>query len=138
MSYHVSEVVTKADLDVILDVIWAADGDNLDHQLFYPIFGDGPEARQAAIVDSKDDTWASHNGNPSSHWIYVREGDPNVGRIVGGSHWYLYEHNPFPDGSPRVTADMWPEGVGRLFASEVARQIMSPRFICMGRPHSGL
>ena len=139
MSYYIGEVTDRADLDGIVDVIWATmDGVDPSHQIFYPCFGEGPEARRAAISESKERKWNEHRSDPCSHWIYIREGNPSVGRIVGGCQWRLYTQNPFPDGTPTIVATWWPEGVGRNFANEVIRQCFTPRTMWMARPHTGL
>ncbi|KAJ4287813.1 hypothetical protein N0V90_012517 [Kalmusia sp. IMI 367209] len=116
--YEVKEVDQKWQLDGIADVLWAAmDGVEPSHAIFFPTLGSEAQDRDRAIAESKNRLWKGHEMDPSSHWIYVLEGD----RIVGGCQWRIYMDNPFPDPSARVNATFWPEGTGRDFASEVAR-----------------
>ena len=135
-SYSVEEVTTRKDLDAIVDVIWAAmDGFDPSHQVFYPVFGDNATDRDTAIKTSKERVWQDHENDNSSHWVGAW--DKVGGEVVGGCQWRIYEHNPYPDGTPKVEAVWWPEGEGRRFASEVVRQCYTPRMIWMARPHVG-
>ena len=137
MSQYIMEEVTKReDLDSIVNVIWAAmDGFDPLHQIFFPVLGDGPADREAAVQSSKDRTWEDHRSDPSSHWILVR--DKASGDILGGCQWRIYTENAFPNGTPHIEAVWWPEGEGRCFASEVVRQCYTPRTKWMAYPHVG-
>ena len=134
--YSVEEVSRRKDLDSIVDVIWAAmDGFDPSHQIFFPVLGTKPIDRDTAIQSSKDRTWEDHKGDPSSHWIFVRE--KASGLILGGCQWRIYTKNPFPNGTPHIEATWWPEGEGRRFATEVVRQCYTPRTKWMAYPHVG-
>ena len=134
--YVIEEVTRRKDLDSIVDVIWGAmDGFDPSHQIFFPILGDGPADREAAVLASKDRTWEDHRSDPSSHWIFVR--DKASETIIGGCQWRIYTENPFPNGTPHIEAAWWPEGEGRCFASEVVRQCYTPRTKWMACPHVG-
>jgi len=134
MQYEVKEVDQKWQLDGIADVLWAAmDGIEPSHAIFFPTFGSGAQDRERAITESKNRLWKGHEMDPSSHWIYVLEGE----RIVGGCQWRIYTDNPFPDPRAKVNAAFWSEGTGRDFASEVASQCHAQRKAWMGRPHAG-
>ena len=134
--YVLEEVTRREDLDGIVDVIWGAmDGFDPSHQIFFPILGDGPADREAAVLKSKDRTWEDHRSDPSSHWLFVR--DKASKTILGGCQWRIYTENPFPNGTPHIEAIWWPEGEGRCFASEVVRHCYTPRTKWMACPHVG-
>ena len=78
------------------------DGFDPSHQMFFPILGDGPAHREAAIQSSKDRIWEDHESDPSSHWIFVR--DQSSGHTLGSYQWRIYTENPFPDGTPTIEA----------------------------------
>lgn len=128
----------KAEFDEITDVMWhTMDGVDPPHPIFFPTFGDGPDAKATAIAESKERIWNQHKNNPASHWIYVRE--ESTGRVVAGCQWRIYDDNPFEEGPPTITAIWWPEGsVGRKFATEVVNQCYTPRTLWMARPHLGM
>jgi hypothetical protein len=138
MQYEVKEVENKAELDAVVDVLWAAmDGIEPSHAIFFPTFGAKSRDRNQAIAESKNRLWRGHTIDPCSYWIYVVEKDHKKERVVGGCQWRIYMKNPFPDPNARVTASWWPEGTGRDFTSEVASQCHGPRKAWMARPHSG-
>lgn len=84
------------------------DGYDASHQIFFPVHGPLPADREATVRASKDRTWEDHEGDPSSHWVYVR--DEASKEIVGGCQWRIYTENPFPNGTPHIEAVWWPEG----------------------------
>lgn len=134
--YTVEEVARREDLDSIVNVIWAAmDGVDPSHKVFFPVLGPEPADREVAVQSSKDRLWDDHKGDPSSHWIFVR--NRSSGDVLGGCQWRIYTDNPFPNGMPKIEALWWPEGEGRRFASEVVRQCYTPRTRWMAQPHVG-
>lgn len=138
MLFHIAEVSERNELNDVVDVLWAAmDGVHPHHSIFFPTLVSG---RSAAVAESKERLWNEHMRNPASHFIYAREGPvgSRTGAIIGGCQWRFYEKNPFPFNKPEIVATWWPDGVGRLFATEVVRQCYTPRPVWMARPHSGL
>ncbi|KAF2800991.1 hypothetical protein K505DRAFT_291735 [Melanomma pulvis-pyrius CBS 109.77] len=138
MSYTIHQAHTKTEFDEITDVMWRTmDGADPSHGIFFPTFGDGPDAKAAAIAESKERIWNQYKYNPASHWIYVRE--QSTGKVVASCQWRVYDENLFQKGPPTIVAVWWPEGsVGRKFASEVVNQCYTPRTRWMARPHLGL
>ena len=137
-SFTAREVSTRKELDALIDVVWKAQYNPYDpaFSAFFPIFGPTVTDREAAIQESKDRLWQSHQSDPSSHWIYVR--DPITGAVVGGTQWLIYETNPYVNGAPKMEASWWPEGSeGRTFCTELLRQCYAPRHQWMNRPHLG-
>ena len=138
MKYEVEEVKNRSQFDAVIDVVWAAmDGIEPSHAIFFPTFGTEAQDRERAIAESKERLWKGHEMDPSSHWIYVVDGEDEQERIVGGCQWRIYEKNPFPGPNAKANATWWPEGTGRDFVSEVASQCHAPRKTWMARPHAG-
>lgn len=139
MHYQIREVTQRAELDGVVDVWWAAmDGVEPWHAVLFPTFGSDAHAKEDAKAKSKERLWNSHAHDSASHWIYAQEVKGDLGRIIGGCQWRLYEESPFGEGGPkRMKATWWPDGPGRMFASEVVSQCYAPRQCWMARPHAG-
>ncbi|KAF2443203.1 hypothetical protein P171DRAFT_362972 [Karstenula rhodostoma CBS 690.94] len=137
-SFVVREMKTKAEMDAIMDVIWTANYDPYDTyaQLFFPVLGYTASAREAAMAESKDRFWETHNSTPTSNWFYVE--NVTTGQVVGCAQWEIHTQNPFKAGAPTPRAPWWPEGEYRDFCEEIVRQVYTPRTNWMRRPHLAL
>ncbi|GLA01933.1 hypothetical protein AnigIFM60653_001224 [Aspergillus niger] len=100
--------------------------------LFFPIQGSSPTARDAAIQDAVKRQIHWHRSDPSSQWIKVI--DVESGKIVGAACWHIYETNPYT-----VTSDeecnWWPTGEARNIANALMGQFLVPRMTYMNKPH---
>ena len=100
--------------------------------LFFPIHGQGPEARAAALHEATERHIGWHRGDPSSRWLKVI--DTETGRLVGAACWHTYENNPFTE--PSEDECMWfPAGEEREMANDLMEQFVTPRMSYMGKPH---
>jgi hypothetical protein len=135
--YVVKEMESRAEMDAIMDVIWAANYDPYDTyaQLFFPVLGYTSSAREAAITESKARFWENHSSAATSNWFYVE--DTASGKVVGCAQWEIHTQNPFKAGTPTLQAPWWPEGEYRDFCEEIIRQVYTPRTSWMRRPHLG-
>lgn len=135
--YVVKEMKSKAEMDAIMDVIWTANYDPYDTyaQLFFPVLGYTPTAREDAITESKARFWENHVKTPTSSWYFVE--DVTNGAVVGCAQWEIHAQNPFKEGAPKIRAPWWPEGDYREFCEEIIRQVYTPRTNWMRRPHLG-
>lgn len=131
------EATTRAEVDAITEVIWAAHYS--PYQPFFsaynPIFGPTSGDRESAIAASKERFWKMHVGTPGSHWVMII--DPETEKVVAGGEWTFNTSNPFPGGyePDKIVAEQWPEGtVGRDFVSEMFKQLYKPRQTWMQRP----
>lgn len=125
-AFSLHRLISRNEFDEIIDVMWEAlPGSDSSHPIFHPMFGDTIQAKFKAIAESKQRGWDQHNAEAASHWIYVREVDTE--KAVGGCQWRIYDKNPFKEGVPTITAYWWPQGTGRMFASEVVNQCYTPR-----------
>jgi hypothetical protein len=135
--YLVREVVTKQELDEVLDVIWAANHTPYEPfiQLFFPVLGFTSAHRKAAVDESKERFWKQHTADPSSHWLYAL--DTVTGKAVACAQWVISRTNPFAQGVPKLEAPWWPEGEHRKFCESIMNQVYMPRANWMTRPHCG-
>ncbi|KAL9091713.1 MAG: hypothetical protein Q9165_004789 [Trypethelium subeluteriae] len=134
-AFTVEEVSVREELDGIADCIWEVmEHNDSAHKVFYPVLHD----RETALSECKERLWNEHINDPSSHWIFVRDGSSDSLKVLGACQWRFYEQNPFPYGMPDVKATWWPEGGARDLASEFARKCLSPRAAWMSRPHTGV
>ncbi|KAF1976184.1 hypothetical protein BU23DRAFT_551669 [Bimuria novae-zelandiae CBS 107.79] len=133
--YVAKEMKTQAEMDAIMDVIWAANYDPYDPyaQLFFPVLGFTPSAREVALAEAKSRFWNSHTSTAASNWYYVQE--VTTGEVVGCAQWEIHSENPFKNGAPPMRAPWWPEGEYREFCEEIMRQVYLPRANWMRRPH---
>ncbi|KAF2111172.1 acyl-CoA N-acyltransferase [Lophiotrema nucula] len=138
-SYELKRATTKAEFADIMDVIWAANYTPYDPviNLFFPIHGFSPFARQTAISESITRFWTEHEASPSSNWYYVV--DAASGKAVGCAQWHVHLKNPFPNGVPVLKAPWWPaDSEGRHFCERILNQVYKPRASWMTRPHLAL
>ncbi len=132
------EVTSRDEFDALIDVVWKAHYNPYDpaFSAFFPIFGPTAADREAAIQESKDRLWQSHQCDSSSHWIYIRH--LITGEVVGGTQWLIYRTNPYANGAPKMEASWWPEGsAGRMYCNELLRLCHAPKHQWMNRPHLG-
>lgn len=101
-------------------------------RLFFPIFGDSPEARAASLQESIARQIHLHQSDPSSHWLKVT--DPTTGNIVGAANWNLYESNPHATASD-VDCTWFSPGEDRDMANLLMSQLLAPRKAYMRKPH---
>ncbi|KAF2676395.1 hypothetical protein K458DRAFT_424720 [Lentithecium fluviatile CBS 122367] len=139
--YTLHQAKTRAHMDTILDIIWAANYSPYDPliQLFFPIHGYDASAQHAAVTESKARFWDQHCNAPhgSSNWYYVSE--TATGKAVGCAQWEAHSENPFgKEEGKRIEAGWWPEGEYRAFCESVLEQVYRPRASWMGRGHLAL
>lgn len=135
--YTLRQATTRAEMDGIMEVIWAANYTPYEAfaQLCFPVLGFLTEHREAAVAESKERFWNNHQSEPSSHWYYIEE--IASGKAVGCAQWEIHLKNPFTDGTPKIQAPWWPEGDYRNFCELILSQTYNPRAIWMARPHVG-
>lgn len=134
MPVEISEISADADFDELVRVEWAAYEEPYTKliRLIFPIFGDGPEARAAALKESTERQVRWHRKDPTSHWI--KAVDSTTGVIAGAACWHVYKANPY--GVPSGEECTWyPEGEGRELANSLMRQFIAPRMKYMAKPH---
>ncbi|KAJ8065484.1 hypothetical protein OCU04_006165 [Sclerotinia nivalis] len=72
--------------------------------------------------------------NPHSHWIQAI--DTDTGRIIGAANWLLYKESPYTgEVKEPIVAVWWPEGEGRMYASNYLRQVEAHKERDYNRPH---
>ena len=135
--YELKEAATQAEMDALFEIIWLAEHHPYEPfvSIFFPVFGATETDRQATIKASSKRLWNEHLANPASHWIYIE--DTSTGQVVATTEWEVHEHNPFPDGPPKLEAYWWPEGEGREFCSLILNQVFMPRSSWVQRPNLG-
>ncbi|KAF2637580.1 hypothetical protein P280DRAFT_407351 [Massarina eburnea CBS 473.64] len=136
--YVLKEAKDEKDMDVIMDVIWAANYTPYDPiaQIIFPVLGYTPEDRAASITEAKQRFWSQHLADPASHWFYVVELES--GKAVGCCQWQIFTANPFAKGSGRIEAPWWPEGEYRGFCEDILNQVYLPRKSWMQKPFLAL
>lgn len=99
--------------------------------VWFPIHGDGEEAREESIREAADRLATWHNEDPTSHWQKIVETD--TGKVVAACFWNIYESNPYaePDDIP-VT--WFPDDGSRRFAERVLEAYSAPRAQVGARP----
>lgn len=134
MPYETTEVSTNGDFDELIRVEW----DSYEQpycrliRLFFPILGDGSDARAAALKESTERQLQWHNGDPTSHWIKVV--DSETGRIAGAACWHIYEENPYCTQSDEECT-WYPAGEAREMANSLMTQFLTPRMKYMAKAH---
>ncbi|KAI9666260.1 MAG: hypothetical protein M1821_004195 [Bathelium mastoideum] len=137
MPFRVENVVSDADFEELLEVEITAFENPLSTigLIYYPIFGEGPEARSAAIKECAQRAIARNRATPGTQWSKII--DEDTGKIVGASVWQFYESDPYTGTrDPEVT--WWPEGEGKRFAQQFANELRRARVRYMAKPHAYL
>jgi len=134
MPFDASQVSADDDFDELVRVEWASYEQPYCRliRLFFPIFGDGPEARAAALKESTERQLRWHRGDPTSHWI--KAVDSETGKIAGAACWHIYETNPYGVQSEEECT-WYPKGESRKMANSLMGQFLTPRMKYMTKPH---
>ena len=136
--YLLKEAYSRAELDAIVDVMWAAHYNpyRATFQTFFPILGPTAEDMERAIAECKDRLWEQHRNqhqhqhqhqhrDGGGHWLYVL--DRLTSEVVGGTHWQLQQPSVEHAGPIQLEATWWPPGEAREFAAAVIGQVYAPR-----------
>ncbi|KAI1305092.1 acyl-CoA N-acyltransferase [Xylaria venustula] len=100
--------------------------------VFFPIHGNGHEAREAAIEEAADRLKLWHTHDPSSYWQKVV--DEATGKIAGGALWNIHQQNPFAN--PSASAPTWfPDDGSRRFVEKALENHVWPRSKVAQKPH---
>lgn len=100
--------------------------------IFFPIHGEGEEAREEAIREAANRLKLWHTHDPSSYWQKVV--DTENGAIAGGALWNIHKKNPFADPTP-TEVTWFPEGGGRKYVEHALATHSAPRARVAQRPH---
>jgi hypothetical protein len=100
--------------------------------VFFPIHGDGAEAREEAIKEAADRLKLWHTHDPSSYWQKVV--DEETGKIAGGALWNIHKANPFANPTP-PTVSWFPDGGSRRFVEKALVNHNRPRSKVAQKPH---
>lgn len=135
MSFEISEITSDTDFDELVEVEFVSfeNPPNAFRNLFYPILGTAPDARQIAIKEATARIIQSHKSNPFSHWI--KAVDPQSQRLVGAALWIFFESDPYT-GKPLPECTWWPDGEGKDFTNIWWHKLMQPRIKYMSRRHA--
>jgi hypothetical protein len=101
-------------------------------RLYFPVHGDGPEARAAALKESTERQIGWHRSDPTSHWIKIT--DTDTGALAGASYWHIYESNPYANVSDDECT-WFPAGEDREIANQLMGQFLESRMKYMAKPH---
>ena len=136
MHLELSEVHDDSQFTEIMELHRAAFEDPYSKlwPLLYPEYGEGANARAAALADGVSRTTRLHRNDPNGHWIQVVDLDSK--RVVGAARWIFSKRNPFEGTSLAVDSFWWPEGEKREFANICMKQFREPRYTKMQRPHA--
>jgi hypothetical protein len=105
---------------------------SVSSQLFYPVLGQSPTAREDAIAGLICRQWYVHCIDPTSHWLKVIDTERD-GRVVAGAQWLIVETHTE---KASTIAPFWlPEGDKREFAQSVFDQWADMR--SDRKPHLG-
>ncbi|KAI1386436.1 uncharacterized protein F4822DRAFT_316442 [Hypoxylon trugodes] len=98
---------------------------------WFPIHGDGTEAREAAIAEAATRlrTWQAQD--PTMHWHQVI--DTDTGRVAGGALWNVHTENPFAS-EEHMEASWFPDDGSRRYVEQVLEQHGAPRARVGQRP----
>lgn len=134
MSFKLSEIVSDAEFDELARCEFDAYENpacNLK-QLFFPIVGSLPSAREDAIKEAVERQTMWHRADPTSKWIKVV--DSESGKMAGAACWHVYEADPYAV-VPEDECDWWAVGEDRNIANALMEQFLTPRMTYMRRPH---
>ncbi|KAI0866738.1 acyl-CoA N-acyltransferase [Xylaria cubensis] len=101
-------------------------------QLWFPIHGNGPEAREESIREAADRLKRWHNEDPTSSWHKII--DEKTGRVAGGALWSIYNENPFSNHKP-PQAPWFPDDSSREYAEQALMTHVTPRTRYACRAH---
>ena len=134
MSFNVTELTADGDFEELVRVEFASFEQPYSRliRLFFPIFGDGPDARAASIKESVERQIYWHKEDPTSHWI--KAVDDETGKIAGAAYWHVYKENPYATHS-NEECTWYPPGEGREMANSLMGQFLTPRMKYMAKPH---
>ncbi|KAI9707935.1 MAG: hypothetical protein M1820_004354 [Bogoriella megaspora] len=137
MPFHVEDVVSDEDFEELLEVEIAAFEQPLSpiRLIYYPVFGEGPEARSASIRECAQRAIARNRATPGSQWSKIIDDD--TGKIVAASVWQFYDKDPYT-GTQDPEVSWWPRGDGKRFAQQFANALRRARVRYMAKPHAYL
>ena len=134
MPFTLTELKEDAEFEDLVKVEWASYETPLCRliRLFFPLHGQGPEARAVALKESTERQIGWHRGDASSRWIKVI--DTDTGRLAGAACWHIFESDPYAEPSEEECT-WYPAGADREMANDLMEQFMTPRMTYMGKPH---
>ena len=101
-------------------------------RLFFPILGNGPEARAASLEASIERQLSWHKEDPTSRWIKVI--DHETEKIAGPACCHNNEEDPYSDQS-EGECTCFPGGESREMTNSLKGQFLTPRMKYMAKPH---
>ena len=134
MLFNVTELTADGDFDELVGVEFASPEQPYSGliRLFFPIFGNGPDARSAAGKESVERQIHWHKEDPISHWIKAFDGE--TGKVAGAAYRHVYTENPYASRSDGECT-WYPPGEGREMANSLMCQFLTPRMKYMAKPH---
>jgi hypothetical protein len=130
MVLQLSDVNLDADFSELIECQWVAHEDPFQpfYRLFCPIHENGREASVKESI-SRFLEWARHD--PHEKWLKVV--DTDIGKIVGGALYKVYNENPFVHADEEVVY-WYPNDSTRDYASQAIEQMDVPRMEMATRP----
>ncbi|KAI1350314.1 hypothetical protein F5Y01DRAFT_159301 [Xylaria sp. FL0043] len=98
---------------------------------FFPINGDGDEAREDAIAECATRLYSWHTEDPTSYWQKVVNTD--TGRIAGAALWKICPSDPFAE-EHNMEVSWYPDDGSRRFAEQFLELYERPRARVGRRP----
>jgi len=134
MPFKLSKLSSDTEFPELVQAEWAAFENPYCKliRLYFPVHGDGPKARAAAMNESIERQIGWHRSDPSSHWIKIT--DTDTGAVAGAAYWHIYESNPYATVS-EDECTWFPAGEDREIANTLMGQFLGPRMTYMGKPH---
>ena len=138
MSFHISEVTSRAEFDQVIACERAAyqTPQNSLFDILYPfqLFSKSKNPDEAALHDLTERQWADHTGDPSSHWLKAVDTISN--EIIGAALWNIYPADPcLGQAIEHFAATWWPQGELRTYATEYVKRLLEHRANAVRGPH---
>jgi len=75
---------------------------------------------------------AWHKADPSSHWIYVKDGE----EVIAAMQWNIHRENIYAGGVvPMMEGYWWGEGILKEVSDQILYEFFSARPYLMNKPH---
>lgn len=132
MPLRLQEVDYSKDFDELIECEWISyeNPNQPFFALFFPIHGDGPDARAEAIKEGTARQLEWHKSDPTSYWQKVVNEE---GKIVAGALWKICPTNPF-EHEEHLEVSWYAEGGARDYVSQALKLFEAPRARMAQRP----
>lgn len=134
MTFKLEEIDVTEDFTELIECEWNSYENPFQtfFRLFWPIIGDGPNAREDSLKECIERQLDWHRSDPTSYWHKVV--DTDTGKIVAAALWKICPSNPFEHPDEHSEAYWYPEGGQRDYLTKCLKQFDASKAKMAPRP----